>query len=51
MGLVMMTVSSFSPVGLKGFTESSEDDYPLPAQGNLSNWGALLIIKGIQCFG
>lgn len=43
----MMTVYSFSPVGLKGFAERIEDDYPLPAKGNVSTWGVLLIIKGI----
>lgn len=46
-----MIASSFSPVGLKGFAERSEDDYPLPAKGNLSDWGELLVIKGSQCFG
>lgn len=28
----MVTVTSFSPVGLKGFAEGGEDDDPLPAK-------------------
>lgn len=28
----MVAVTSFSPVGLKGFAEGGEDDDPLPAK-------------------
>lgn len=44
--LVMMTGPSFSPVGLEGFAESSEGEYPPPAKGNPSNEAALAIING-----
>lgn len=43
--LVMMTGPSLSPVGLEGFAESSEGEYPPPAKGNPSNWAALVVRK------
>lgn len=38
----MMTVCSFSPVGLKGFTERSEDDDPLPAKVHQQQPGIIM---------